>query len=272
MGSSIGSISFGIVAVLTTILVGCGTYEENELKRARSDIESKSFESALNHINRILKTADSKPVAVEAAKEGAKVTTELGDHKRAIPYYKHLVLYAKDPELRKQSQLQIAQIYFENLNDYQNAIVEYNRLLEMPHSAQEEVGYRFRIAKSYFYKNNFFQAESEVDEVLKKPNMKSDTMFDLLMLKGNIYMTQKDLGKSLKVYEEILQKYPERAEKENIRVNIAVCYEEQKDYAKAIDSLEKAKANYPTPEYLELRIKRLKDREKQLPGARGLHK
>ena len=46
--------------------------------------------------------------------------------------------------------------------------------------------------------------------------------------------------------------------------------QEKNDFEKAIEVLEQVKDAYPTKEFIELKIKRLKERAKNQPGASGL--
>lgn len=70
----------------------------------------------------------------------------------------------------------------------------------------------------------------------------------------------------------MMVEFPERSAKENIGLTLSVCYEELKDFKSAIDLLEKIKSQHPMPEYIDIRIKRLQDRLKNQPGARGRYR
>ena len=52
-------------------------------------------------------------------------------------------------------------------------------------------------------------------------------------------------------------------------LNLAVCFEEQNNFEAAIEVLQEMKEDYPQPEFVELKIQRLKTRRKNLPGAKG---
>ena len=49
----------------------------------------------------------------------------------AIEFYRALILRSADAEERRSAQRFIAQIYFENLLDYDRAVVEFERLLKL---------------------------------------------------------------------------------------------------------------------------------------------
>jgi hypothetical protein len=49
-----------------------------------------------------------------------------------------------------------------------------------------------------------------------------------------------------------------------------VIYEELKEFSKAIDVLEGMREGYAHPDFLDLRIRRLRERMGNQPGAQGL--
>jgi tetratricopeptide (TPR) repeat protein len=50
---------------------------------------------------------------------------ELKDYAAAIELYRYLILHAPDPQERREAQRSIAQILFENLQDYEAAVQAY---------------------------------------------------------------------------------------------------------------------------------------------------
>ena len=133
---------------------------------------------------------------------------------------------------------------------------------------REKIEYKMKLARAYYYQNNFAQAENEADEFLAT-NPSSDLKFDMVFLKGNISLAKKDLPAAVIIFKSLLQEFPERAIKDNVGLTLSVCYEEMKDFKSAIETLEKLKESHPMPEYIDIRIKRLQERLKNQPGARG---
>ena len=87
-----------------------------------------------------------------------------------------------------------------------------------------------------------------------------------------ILMTTKKIDEAIKLFKKLLEENPRKAEKENVGINLSLAYEEKKDFSQAMKILEKMKDTYPTKEFIELKINRLKQRAKNQPGARGLRK
>lgn len=246
------------------------SYQDVEYRRAKSDESSGNFKSALEHYHRIIKREPKSDLAITSARKAARISLlEIKNFTAAIGFYKHLVVYSSDPKERFSSQKKIADIYFEKIGNYPQAIIEYGRLLKLPHTKEENYFFRTRIAKSHFQVNNFYQSLVEVDTLLEeKPE--SDKEFDLKLFKANIFLTTKKVDDAIKVFKELMKINPQKAQAENVGINLSVAHEEKKDFKTAIEVLESIKESYPTQEFIELKIKRLKERAENQPGAKGL--
>lgn len=247
--------------------------EQIEYSRAEEAAQKNDNQSALAHYENVVNRYVTTPLAIKSAKEAARINHyQLKRPKEAAVYYKHIILYSPTEPDRIEAQKKLADLHFTQTLDYAQAITEYNRLLELPHSALDDFNYRLAIARSYFYLSNFYQAQVEIDAILKK-NYSKDQLFDALLLKSNIYLTNKKLDDAIDALKQLMDKYPERSKTESIGLVLAVTYEEQKNFAKAIETLESIKDLYPNKrEFIEHRIKVLRERQSYLPGARGWKK
>ena len=272
------SNSVGVARLLGAValcLVMCAcklSSEELEFKRAQEAVEKNDSETALKHFKSIVDRGTKSSRSMEAAREAARINHYiLKRPKDAAEYYRYIVLYAGDASARVDAQKKLADIYLTQILDYQQAITEYSRLLELPHSPQEDFAFRLAIARSYFYLSNFYQAQVEIDGILNR-NYDKELVFEALLLKANVFLTSKKLDEAIVTLKRIIDTYPERAKNETIGLVLAVTYEEQKNYAKAIETLESIKDTYPRKAFIEQRIKILRERQTYLPGARGFRK
>lgn len=266
-------VRFASTVLVLALFSSCNFSSENlEIERAEKAAHEKRYADSYKHYLRIIEKNPKAPIALKATAEAARLAHyELKDFKGAIGHYKSLVLYSTSQSDRSFAQSKIAEIYFQSLNDYQNAIIEYNRLLDLPHSMQEEFAYRLAIAKSYFYLNNSFQAQAELNQLEKKFAHK-DQVFEILFLRANIMLTSKDLDGAIKVLRDLEKRDPERFKKELMGLILAKCYEEQKNLLGAVEVLESMRPYYPRTEFLDRRIKSLRERATLLPGAKGWRK
>lgn len=243
-----------------------------EYNRGKKAYENKDYKKAIKHFNRVIAREPENQLALEAARQASRIALlDIKDFPEALRLFNHLILYSPVSSERIDAQKRIAAIYFENLNDYQNAIIEYNKLLDLKNSDEEIIEYKLRVAKSYFYLNNFYQAKTEVESALKIAG-DSPQRFDLMLFLGNVFYNTKKIDEAVKIYQELIQKFPDRAKAENVAMNIVVCYEEREQFEKAIEELMVIREEYPNPEFIDLKIQRLRERKLNLPGSRGLRK
>ncbi|MBK7961411.1 MAG: tetratricopeptide repeat protein [Bdellovibrionales bacterium] len=258
--------------VLLCIFTGCTSQEGRIFQEAMTQMNEGSFKQAIVEFEKVVKRTPDSTLGVKAAKEGARLSLyEMKDFGKALEFLKLVILYSKDPADRVQSQKQLAGIYFDNLQNYRMAIREYTKLLQLIFSPAEQAQYRIILARSYFYLGEFNQSEAEIKEVLKA-NIDPGLAFSAIVLQGNIKVEQKAFAAAAEIYKKLIADHPERALQENIHLSLAVCYEESRDFANAIKILESLRGKYSVPEYVELRIKRVQERQRNLPGARGYRK
>lgn len=262
-----------LLLLSSTCLVACDlSFVGLELHRGRGALKKKDYKSAIQHFRKVILRDPTAPRAIEAAREAARVSLfETKQFAEAVEFYKHLIQYSESEGERREAQGKIAEIYFEKLVDYKKAIEEYNKLLLLRNANEEIVEYRFNLGRAHFYLNDFREAQTEVEVALKISENK-ERNFDLMMFLGNIYFNTKRADLAIKVYQEILDKYPDRAKKDNVAMNISVCYEELEAFDSAIERLISLRATYHDPKFIDLKIKRLRERKSNLPGSKGLRK
>jgi tetratricopeptide (TPR) repeat protein len=233
---------------------------------------AKDDSASLKELETTAKTKPGSKEALLAAQTGARVAfLEAKDYKRALFFYKYLVLYSESEIERREAQKHLAEIYFERLSDYEQAVVEYNRLLQLPHAPKENTEYRMNVAKSYFYLNKFVQAEAELDLVIRS-NPLGTTLFDANLLRANIFLAIRNIDGAISLFKTLMEKFPQQSKDEHVGLSLAVCYEEKNEFKQARAVLNEIRGFYPRPDFIDLKIQRLEEREAQLPGAQGLRK
>lgn len=261
-----------LLVALFLFSVGCSSPHETELKRGIQKLEEKDYPEALIYFEHTIKLLPESKSALRAAKEGARIAEyETKEYKRAIWFLQSIVLHAQSPEDRLAAQKSIASIYLNSLQDYQNSVSEYAKLLNLKISLEDEANFRLNLARAYYYLNNYEQSISEIEQLLKG-KVKEDIMFSAVLLKGNIYLNQKNYSKAIENFKKVISSFPDKSVAENVHLTLAVCYEEQSDYKLAIKTLEDARPLYKKNDFFEIRIKRLQERLKNMPGAKGFRK
>lgn len=258
--------------MMSTLLISCSSQQEKIYETAKLEIEKGHFRTASTYLEQTIKRDPTSQLSVEAAKDGAKIALyEIKDYQKAIYFLKMIVQNSKLFDDVKQAEINITQINFDNLQNYNEAIKGFNKILEANKSDSNLYKLRLNLARAYYYKNDFLQSEKELQYLLSL-KIDDELTFQAMSLLANIYLAQKYFPRASEKLEEIIKKFPEQALKENTYLNLSVCFEEIYDYKRAIATLEKIKDIYQPKEYITLRIKRLLERQKNAPGARGLGK
>lgn len=262
-----------LLLVMALGFSGCTFWQqETEFDKATRLSKEHKYEDAIVILDRLVKANREGPDALEAARLGAKLSfLEVKDYPHALLFFQQLVLYSPESGERLESQKRIAEIYFERISEHDKAVIEFNKLLQLELPPEDEVQVRLNLAKSLFYINRFQEAESEIDLILEKSKA-GQKAFEAKLLKGNIYFSGKQLEKAISLFKDLMEKEPERSRDEQVGVQLAISYEEVSQFAQAKAVLQQIRPYYPNPEFIDTKIARLEQREKQLPGARGLRK
>jgi tetratricopeptide (TPR) repeat protein len=267
------TISVGLCLMISVGLSGCTFhFDWIDKIRAQRAVANQNYETAVNILYKLMQADPDAETALYASRMGSTVAhINAKDYVKAVEFFKHIVLKSPDPEERKSAQRFIAQIEFENLHEYDKAVVDYEKLLQLDLTPAEAFRYRMNLGKSHFYLNNIDQAIEEINAILKK-SKSPEELFEARVLKANTEVAAKRLKEAAEQWKAIIRDFPDRAKKENISLNLAVVQEDMGEFEEAISVLENMRPGYAQPEYLDLRIQRLKDRRENQPGAHGLRK
>ena len=251
-------------------LVGPGLAGAESLGQPPEPIEKRAMRA--REAERTVRIAPDSEAALTAAREAAQIAlNDTKDFTQATFFLRHVVRYTKSDTERVSAQQSLAETYFEKLNNYSAAVTELNRALDLMKRDKSQAPYRLMLARAHFFLNQFFQAKSEIDEALKE-NVDQEFVFKAKLLKANILFNEKKLDDAIIAYQKLSAEYPDKALSEQVSLSLAVCYEEKEDFIKAIELLEKLRAVYHSPEMIDLKIRRLRERQAQAPGAKGLKK
>jgi tetratricopeptide (TPR) repeat protein len=263
-----------LIFLLLLALQGCQLdFSYFELRQAEKASERGDFSRAVRYYRKVIQRAPDSDFALKSARAASRISVyELKDFDLAMDLFEHIVVHATNENERKLAQKELADIAFEKKTDYQRAIVEYNKLLTLGPNRQESLKYKLRIAKSHFYISEFFQAESEIRDALRVAE-KGPEKFELELFLANILFNTKRVDQAIKAYRSILTEYPDLSKKEKVEMSLVVSLEETEKFQEAIDLLDLMKKDSASDaDFLELKIAKLQERMRNLPGARGLRR
>lgn len=264
-----------MVSICMTVgLASCLSSSEVDIKKAKQLLSEKKPMAAVELYSKVADRVGSKPdsFAADAAFEAARIYQyDIKDFTKAVQRYRQVIRLSEKAELRRESQSKLSSILFYDLQDFAGAVVEYSKMLALQHSAEEEIEWRTRIAKAYYYQGDYFQSKIEIDKTLQLP-LSEEVLYQAQLLKANIAIGAREHDEAAKVLEQMIAKFPERAKKDSLALMLAVAFEEQKNFAKAIETLERIRTFDSRKAFIDEKIQSLRERQSQQPGARGFRK
>lgn len=252
------------------LVVSCSRTAESERKTADSLVDKKDYKSAAAYYLKAIHRSEDRAAKAEAQIQLAQLYLNfLEKPLEAIDQLQKAIVNARDSKIRKIAQMQVADIYFERLTDYKKAILEINKVLSLHISDKQRADYQLKLAKSYYYLEQFYQAEAEVKEMDKIEGLSDEAAFQAQLLLASILQGKKDTDRAIVLIQSMQKNNGELSVKYNLAMSLALIFEELGRYTEAIAVLTEAKTHYESPEYLEIKIRRLQEKAENQPGALG---
>lgn len=262
-----------VLFLFTSVLVGCSASRQTlDLQKGQELESQRDYKQALKFYAKVIRRDPNHRASLEAARHGAVVAEiHVEDFNSAIEYLDLIVRSAPEASERKRAKQKSAEIYLSRLNKPDLAIKEFQGLLTNKLPEQDLFQIHMSLAKAYAQIGNPYQAKVEAREALKKA-ASEENKFEAQFFVANLTQTKGESNEAVLLYKDLMAKFPRQSEKYNVAVSLAGAIEDQQNFKGAIEVLESAKLSYPNPEFLDLKIKRLKERLENMPGAFGLKK
>ena len=262
--------NFYLIAMALGVLSACGPRAESLYNEAYSEIESGHFRIAVDLLEKSSSLEPNNLVKYKNLSEAARITRfEIQDYGRAIRMYRQIILKAEDQQQRIAAQEAISEIYLENLQDYSFALKELQVLEPLLTDNRKKEKTRLRIAQALYLTGNNQQALEEINAAQKLIKFHE---LNFLKLKAQVLVAQKKFKEAIETYDDLRNKNINFFKEENLFIATSVVYEENEDYAEALNFLNKYEDLIKDKAYLELRQKRLKERMANKPLFKGKRK
>lgn len=256
--------------LLSLFFTACSSQSDRLYQEAYSEIEKGHFRIAIDLLEKAAVSEKDVKKQTKAYVEAARIARfEIQDFDRAIRINRQIILKAAEAKQRFTAQSTVAEIYLENIQNYNQALKEMLILEQLNIGAEEKEKLKFKIAQAQFLSGNSSAALEYLDNSLKTPI--SDKKV-ILKLKAQILVSLKKFDEALRCYDEIKKIDLDFFTRENLFILMSIVYEEKEDYATALSFLEKNQNSIKDKSYLELRIKRLRERLVNKPLFKGKRK
>lgn len=262
-------VSVTVLGVVLT-LSACKPPAERLYAEAHSEIEKGHFRIALDLLEKSAAIESRNHLKYKYLSEAARIARfEIQDYERAIRIYREIILKCDEESQRIVAQEDMSEIYLEDLQNYNMALKELQILEPLIKDPLKKEQIKLRIAQTLYLTGNNQQALEEINVSLKFSKTEA---LNFLKLKAQVLVAQKKFTEALQVYETIRKKDEKYFERENLFIAASVVYEENEEYAEALEYLDKYEEQIQDKAYLELRYKRLKERMINKPLFKGRRK
>ena len=264
------SIKRFFLILALAIVSACGPRAETLYTEAYSEIENGRFRIAVDLLEKSSNLETNNFSKYRNLSEAARLTRfEILDYERSIRMYRIVILKADDQAQRIAAQEAISEIYLENLQDYPMALRELQVLEPLLVDNRKKEKTRLRIAQALYLTGNNQQALEEINSAQKLIKFHE---LNFLKLKAQVLVSQKKYKEAIEAYDELRAKNINFFKEENLFIATSVVYEENEEYAEALNFLTKYEPMIKDKAYFELRTKRLKERMANKPLFKGKRK
>ena len=219
--------------------------------------------SAVEGFKSVLKKYPSGQLAEEALfRLGEIYHFSLNNSAQAISYFQE-VMELSNGSFGSEAQKYIAEIMEFTFKDYDQAIIEYQKLINMFGDSQKKLANnsasQYRIASIYIKKQSYDQALAEFEVLLEKypkSTWAEETQFKIL---ETLY-TLNRCSEVPKHYKKVMASYPGSKYRNEMKFVVASCLEEKGMLKEAYDEFQALKTHYTHPVLLEMKLEGIEKR------------
>ena len=250
--------------LLVFLLSACGKSGGEKLVLKANDewIKGRNH-GAIEILKTVLKKYPSGRPAEEALfRLGEIYHFSLNNSAQAISYFQEVMELNKKGPFGFDAQKYIAEIMEFTFKDFDQAIIEYQNLINEFDRPQTNSDHQYRIAQIYFKKQNYEQALAEFEVLLEKypkSTWAEETQFKIL----EIQYTLNRCPDVQSHYAKFLDDYPGSRYRNEMKFVVASCLEEEGMLQEAFDMFQALNDNYTYPALLKMKIEGIEKRIKR---------
>ncbi len=200
----------------------------------------------------------------------------LNQHEEAIKKYRQYAEVSTDQETAWEAQLQIGEVLFMKLEQYDQAIQQYQTLLKIKPQDKDAPLFFFRIGKSQFFLRKFKEAVDTWKQLVEKypsSSLVEQSLYEVGVAhytRGeqstdgrNAASSNQSYQEAIRSFESFIKKYPSSKLVPQAKFGIASCLEELDDLDGAYRAYEALRSTYPSPNVITVKLVRIRERKAQ---------
>lgn len=251
------------------------TQVEKLLNQANEEWVKGRNHSAVELFNSILEIAPTGIYAEEALFRLGEINLYgMNNPTQAINYFKEVIQENPQGPYRYDAQKYIAEIVETNFKDYDQAIIEYQNLIDRNQVPDDNAQNQFRIATLFIKKQNYDQALVEFELLLE--NYPDSAWADQAQYKiVELHYTLNECEKARESYKAFTKSRANNPFKAEMDFVMASCLEDEGQLVSAYKSFKALEGNYKYPTMVKMKLEGLEGRikkDKQPKKVRGKKK
>jgi tetratricopeptide (TPR) repeat protein len=250
------------------LLAGCGSNSRQLLDQADASWRKGRYLDAIQ-LNEGLYNREPRGRYAPAAllKIGNIYYLNLRQVKQAIEFYDKVTREFPDSEETMEARRQLAAIYVNEVIDLDQAIAQYDKLLEAK-DLQDRPQILFQRANAYFEEGDYDRALRELRSL--EDSGISGHLADQVSLKiGSIYQIQKKFEEALEPFRKVLDSSSPQCRRSAI-LNLAETYESLFEFDKAVETIRMLDKTPENEAYIQHEVERINARRKQVDRGTDL--
>jgi tetratricopeptide (TPR) repeat protein len=223
-------------------------------------LEDKKFEAAVSEFQAIVDKSPNSGIGLEAQLKVAEINHfYLGRSQEAVSAYQEFLKRNKDENRRRDVEKTMADLQFQNFEDYDQAIATYSKLLKGKGSDTEKEEMIFRLGRAFFLKAKFEDSMKMLE--YQKAQFPQGRLFWKAQLEiAHALSAKGDCKEAIKQYSLVAANAPKDLKTLSI-FGKAACLEEQDELDDAYELFSSIKSEYPAPTVVELKMQKIKRRK-----------
>jgi tetratricopeptide (TPR) repeat protein len=234
-------------ALVIFSLTGCfETSSEKSFQHAEKLLEQNKVTEAEAEFQKTFSESPDKKIILQSAKRLYEISYfKTKNYPKAITYLQVIIANSDSFGESIEALKKKAMIEEKYLLQYEAAITSYSSLLSHSElSIEEENEFRIDLVKCLFAINKFEQARAELKPLLLESRA-VDVRIAAKNLEASILQAEGFPDKAVESYEAALELATSDKDKQDILINIAMCYEQKEQYKKAVEALNKIQLAAP---------------------------
>jgi TolA-binding protein len=166
-----------------------------------------------------------------------------------------------------EAEKQVGELLYSKLEQYEQAIQHYEALLKEKPDSADAPEFLFRVGRSQFFLWRFSEAIASYRSLTKRyatSEWAERAMYEIAVsLYTRNKQSEEGFQDAIDAYQAFLKKYPSSRYAPEARFGIAACLEEMDQLDAAYHAFEALKSTYPSPQVIQIRLARIKERKAQ---------